>query len=516
VDLAATSEGHLEVAIHAPRLPFGSVSAESLTPIFQTDAVYGINTSEVNAFTGHLTGGVSSGQNTGTGNLFKCETGTTALSFATIQGRKRLRYRAGQGIVGRFAGFFTSPVASSILVAGFGTGESGFYFGYNGVGTGGVAKFGILHSTGGKREIRTLTVTTASTATNNYAVTLNDVSTAVAATNNASTVKTAYEISQGVYPGWSATQRGSTVVFLANDVGAKAGAFTLAQSGAGTPAAGTFATTLAGVAADDRWTYQADWNGDSLDGTGPSGYTIDPSKGNVYQIGMQYLGFGTVAFQVEVVTSGTNNADFVTVHTIRYPNTATTTSVTQPSFPFTMAAYSGGSTTNCSVSVGSFGGFVEGPVRLTGPRMTYSVSTSGFVGSTAGTYYPLLTVRNERTYAGRANQAVVRLISVSGSHDDATPVEFVLLRDATLAGTPNYTAFAATSCTYWDTAATTATISAASQAIFSMHTGQASGQAFAFGDDISLQPGETMTLAARAVTGTATYVSASLNTREDQ
>lgn len=33
--LAATPEGHLEVAIHAPRLPFGSIHAESLNPVFQ-------------------------------------------------------------------------------------------------------------------------------------------------------------------------------------------------------------------------------------------------------------------------------------------------------------------------------------------------------------------------------------------------------------------------------------------------------------------------------------------------
>lgn len=516
VDLAATAEGHLEVAIHSPTLPFGAVHAEGLTPIFQSDAVYGLNASEVNAVTGHSTGGVTSGVNTGTNNLFTCATGTTSLSFATIQSRRRLRYRAGQGLVGRFAGFFTAPVANSILVAGFGTAESGFYFGYNGVNTGTAAKFGILYSTGAKREIRTLTVATASTATNDYAVTLNDVTTTVTATNNASTVKTAYEISRGTYPGWQATQRGSTVVFLSDNAGAKAGAFTLAQPSAGVPAAGTFATTLAGVASTDTWTYQSDWNGDKLNGTGASGYTLDPTKGNVYQLSMQYLGFGTIAFQIEVTHPGSNNSVFVTVHTIKYPNTATTTSVNQPSFPFTMAAYSAGSTTNCSVSVGSFGGFIEGQKKLTGPRMGYSVSTNGFVGSAASTYYPLFTVRNERVYGGRANQAVVNLISMSASHDDATPIEFSIIRDATLVGTPSFTAFAPTSCTYWDTAATTATVSGNGQLIFTMHTGQAAGQAFAFTDEISIQPGETVTLAARAVTGTATYVSASLNTREDQ
>ena len=76
-----------------------------------------------------------------------------------IQSRRRLRYRAGQGVVGRFAGYFTAGVANSIQVMGYGHAEDGFYFGYNGT------SFGILYSNRGVREVRTLTITTASTAT---------------------------------------------------------------------------------------------------------------------------------------------------------------------------------------------------------------------------------------------------------------------------------------------------------------------------------------------------------------
>ena len=81
---------------------------------------------------------------------------------------------------------------------------------------------------------------------------------------------------------------------------------------------------------------------------------------------------------------------------------------------------------------------------------------------------------------------------------------------------PNFTSFATTSCTSWDTAATTATISTNDQVIFSLNIGQSSNAEFVFEDDITLQPGETLTLAATAVTGTATYVLGSINTREDQ
>lgn len=512
----STGEGHQEIAIHAPRLPFGSVHVESLTPVFQTDAVYGINNYEIISTTGNSANptGATTGTNSGANNLFTCSTGTTAYSFASIQSRRRLRYRAGQGVVGRFTALWSAPAASSIVVAGLGTAESGFYFGYNGT------SFGILHSTGGVREVQTLTITTASTATNNYQVTLADTVYTIAATNNGSTVATAYEISRGTYAGWKAEARGSTVVFLADSAGVKSGTFSLAQSGAGTPAAGSFAETNAGVAATDTWIPQSSWNGDKLDGTGRTGVTLDKTKGNVFQIDVQYLGFGTVTFKIEAGFDG-NNPDFVTVHTLNFPNSRTSTSVNQPSFPFTMAAYSAGSTTDVSVSVASYSGFIEGKRELTGPRMTFTRETSGFVGSTANTYYPLFTITNGLVHSHgsvtpRANQSVVYPISISCSHDDATPVTFYLIRNATLAGVPNFSRYDSNSCIYYDTAATTCTISNNGQTQFALTLGQSSGAPFAFTEDIPLQAGETLTLAARAVTGTATYVNASLNTREDQ
>ncbi len=513
-NVLADSEGHLEVAIHSPRLPFGSIHTERLNPIFQVDSVYGINQNVVAATTGNSVSGSNTGSNTGDNNLFTCSTGTTAFSFATIQSRRRLRYRAGQGIVGRFTALFSTPVASSILVAGVGAGESGFYFGYNGT------SFGILHSTGGVREVQTLTITTASTATNNYVVTLDGTAYNVTATNNGSTVKTAYEIASGTYTGWKAEQIGSTVIFLADSVGNKTRTFSLAQTGAVTPAAGSFVETKAGVASTDTWTPQSSWNVDPLDGTGPSGFTLDPQKGNVYQIDIQYLGFGTVSFKVEATSQG-NNPDFIIVHNMSFPNTLTSPSVTQPSFPFTMAAYSSGSTTNVSVSVASFAGFIEGDIQLTGPRMTFYRETNNYVGSASATYYPLFTIRNDYIHShtgttSRANQSVVNCLSIAGAHDDATPITFFLIRNATLLGTPSFSRYDTTSCIYYDQSATTCTIANNSQIKFAFTTGQSAGGAFAFSDRFLLQPGETLTLAARAVTGTATYVNASLNTREDQ
>jgi hypothetical protein len=131
-------------------------------------------------------------------------------------------------------------------------------------------------------------------------------------------------------------------------------------------------------------------------------------------------------------------------------------------------------------------------------------------------------VRNDIVFAAsgtvRANQSIVNLLSVSGAaKGNANAVTtFYLIRNATLsAGTPAFTSWDATSVTFVDTAATACTFSTNSQVIWSASVSQDGQFAFAFSDDITIQPGETVTLAVRSVAATASCVG-SLNTREDQ
>ena len=72
------------------------------------------------------------------------------------------------------------------------------------------------------------------------------------------------------------------------------------------------------------------------------------------------------------------------------------------------------------------------------------------------------------------------------------------------------------SATDWDTAATTATFSDNQQIVLSGQLPETGSFQFMFDDEVTLQPGETLSVCARATTGTPAYVSASLNTREDQ
>ena len=512
--LATTAEGHLEVSVHGPRLPFGSIHAESMTPIFQTDAVYGINSGQVATTTS------GTGSATAANSLFSVSTGTTALSQGVILGRKRLRYRPGQGVIGRFTARFTSPVTYSYQVIGFGHSEDGVYMAYReatGPGYTGVAPaFGILYINRAHREVRTLTVTTGSSTTENVTVTLNTVAFSVAVTNSGNIQRTVWEISQGTYAGWDAYPAGATVVFVKKSANPASGTYTLA----GSTAVGTFAQTRAGAVGTETFIPQSTWNGDKLDGTGASGVTIDPTKGNVFEIQIQYLGFGAIIFKCEVVPPGGNNADFVVIHTMKLPNTLTATSFGNPSFPFTMAAYSAGSTTNLTVSAGSFAGFIEGPKVLHGNRFTYfnSLTTVG-----ASNFQAWFTVANTRYYGGQASQVVINLLSISGALKHTSPCIFYLIKNGSLAGNPNFVSLASNSGSLWDTSATTVTYSTGDQLLWTGHLGDTGEIDHHFGgtselnmEELTLQPGDWVTLAAKAITGTPSYVTGSMNTREDQ
>jgi hypothetical protein len=495
-----SAEGHLEVAVHGPRLPFGAIHTENLTPEFQVDAVYGINANSVIATTS------GTGTSTNGNNLFTVTTGTGgAGSFGDLQSRKRLRYRPGQGMLGRFTALYSAPQTNGIQLAGMGTAETGFYFGYYLDNT-----FGILYTRGGVRAIHTLTVASKTTGTSTT-VTLNGVAFALTLSATTNAIQAAYEISTNTFAGWKAEQIGATVVFVANDAGAKAGAFSVSGS-----VTGSFATTLVGVASTDTFIPQSSWNGDKMDGNGASGFTIDPTKGNVFQIGMQYLGFGCITFYVMTTSGGTNNPEFVVAHTIKHPNSFTYTNMSQPSMPFTMVAYSAGSTTSISVSTASFAGFVEGQKILTGGRFGYSFSNNA-VGSGAGLYYALGTIRNDYTYKIRANQAIVNILSVNAVNDINQTAYLYLIRNGSIsAGAPNFAQYSTNGVTYVDTGGTQVTITDNSQLLW---TGiiPKSGSILqdTFPDDVTLQPGETITLAARSSAGSGA-IYGSINTREDQ
>ena len=124
---------------------FGTLEASELTPVFQGDWTYGINTQLWNTPVVSGTGAVV---DTNLARL-RIQSGTSSTSYAYITSRKIIRYRAGQGITIRFTPVFTAWVANSTQLWGAGsivnnTPYDGYFFGYNSTAT----SMGITHFNG--------------------------------------------------------------------------------------------------------------------------------------------------------------------------------------------------------------------------------------------------------------------------------------------------------------------------------------------------------------------------------
>ena len=248
----------------------------------------------------------------------------------------------------------------------------------------------------------------------------------------------------------------------------------------------------------DTWVAQADWNGDKMDGTGgasnPTGQNLDTTKGNVYQINFQWLGFGLIEFAIEDANTGR----FVPVHSIAYANANTVPSLLNPSFPILWSVENTTNNTNITLKGASCVGEIEGRIEYLGPTNAIGNSKTGVTTTLTN----VLTIRNKSTYQTLTNRTPINLLKYSVSVDGNKPAEFQLVKNTTLGGTPSYTDISTnTSVIEYDTAGTTVT---GGQAV-DFGTLGATGSASESGTsttDIILLPGETLTLAVRATTAT--------------
>jgi hypothetical protein len=184
----------------------------------------------------------------------------------------------------------------------------------------------------------------------------------------------------------------------------------------------------------DTWIAQSSWNGDKADGTGASAFNMNKTYGNVFMIKYPYLGYGDILFFVEDSVT----ARFILVHNIRYANTTASTQLSNPNLSFYARSLNAGSTTNCTIYVGSVGTFLSGErTFVTNPKWATDNNKTGVTAETV-----ILSVKNATTYNGIANKSLVRLNSISvGADATAGKVGVIRLRiGATVGGSPSFAA----------------------------------------------------------------------------
>lgn len=192
----------------------------------------------------------------------------------------------------------------------------------------------------------------------------------------------------------------------------------------GEDSTGKFVAILTGGV--ETKTYQVNWNGDKLDGTGSSGLTLDYSKGVITHIDFTWYGYGTIQFSLFLYDESKKKQIRVITHTIEVNNSA---SITDPNQPLKFEVSNGTTTsTNLNFYVGGHQ-FSTYEGDFTPKSRSFSEVLSNYTTALNTDWQPLIAIRKKSTFNGRPNSVNVALKSLVTAGDGELEVR--VTRDAT-------------------------------------------------------------------------------------
>ena len=398
---------------------FGENVSVPITPVLQLDGIYGLNSDRFETYSS------GTGSYHSNNNLMTASSGTGAYGYGVVRSKRSVRYRPGQGALARFTAQFSGIATGYTQRAGFFAQEQALQVGFNTNG-----RFGILRENGGKAHIHRFTVTTPSSGTENITVTLAGIAKTVSIPSG-TTTQNATGIGTHTFPGWITDYQNGFIDFLSTSVGPKTGTFSIASSGA---LVATSTTAQTGVNHTSNWTYQEDWNFDTMTGVGgttnPSGITLDPTKLNVYQINFRWLGVGEMRFAIENPSTG----DMMPVHHIHYSNRHNTVHLDNPSLKigYVAANLDGNTGAGVTVSGASMMGAIEGVINTTtNPLAAFRAKSGGM--NTTSIIYHLLTIKGNTIVNNKINtrELIIKKISALTTSASAAPCFVYLYLDPT-------------------------------------------------------------------------------------
>lgn len=150
---------------------------------------------------------------------------------------------------------------------------------------------------------------------------------------------------------------------------------------------------------------KANWNIDKMDGTGPSGYTLNLTQAQIFWMDVEWLGLGTVRLGFII------NGEFVHCHSFHHANLITSTYITTASLPLRYEIANTNTTASsstlkqvCSTVISEGGYELRGLQQAIGTTITAPHSLT-----TAGTFYPVISLRLKAA----ALDAIVILTAIS-------------------------------------------------------------------------------------------------------
>jgi hypothetical protein len=140
-----------------------------------------------------------------------------------------------------------------------------------------------------------------------------------------------------------------------------------------------------GTPSDVRTVNQSSWNGDKLDGTGASGFTLDPSKAQILWMDFEWLGVGSVRCGFII------DGQYIVCHTFENANDVTSVYMTTAILPVryeikTVTSAVAASMKSICCSVVSEGGFEQTSIDHVARRTTV-------LGTIGTTFLPLVSIR---------------------------------------------------------------------------------------------------------------------------
>ena len=187
-------------------------------------------------------------------------------------------------------------------------------------------------------------------------------------------------------------------------------------------------TNVTGSAVDND-VAQSSWSGDKLDGSGASGYTLDPSKTQIFWIDLEWLGVGRVRCGFVI------DGKFILCHEFLNANVLTEVYMSTPNLPLRYEISNDGTGGAAYVdhicsTVISEGGNSGTVGQIRSKNQGNAVSDC----NASGTYYALVGIRLKAAYIG-ASTKITGISILSTSNDD---VLWELRLNPSVAGTFTY------------------------------------------------------------------------------
>lgn len=260
-------------------------------------------------------------------------------------------------------------------------------------------------------------------------------------------------------------------------------------------------TPTPGTPSDTRIVNQSSWNGDKLDGTGDSGFTLDTTKAQILWMDFEWLGVGSIRCGFII------DGQYIVCHTFTNANEISSVYMTTAILPLryeivtTTAAVAASMKTICC-SVVSEGGFEQTSIDHVARRTTV-------LGTIGTTFLPVVSIRlaSGRTGAVVIPNRVQILPTTSQNY------EIALVKNPTLTGATWASTVPSNSNVEFDVAATAMTGGTIAQTDFlaSNTAGGTGSTSFANAYNFDLQLGATIagvsdiyTVGIRTVSGATT------------